>query len=49
MAMKLKTALCVLVLALALLAAYAQEVTWNSRVSVEQTPVDSTMVWYAWN
>lgn len=49
MVMKLKTILCVLVLALALLAAYAQEMTWNSRVSVEQAPVNSTMVWYAWN
>lgn len=49
MAEKLKTTLCVLILALSLLAAYAQEAAWTGDTAVAHEPVPSAVMGYVLN
>ena len=49
MAEKLKTTVCVLILALSLLAAYAQEATWTGETAPACEPVPSAVMGCVWN
>lgn len=47
MAQRMKTTLCVLALALALLAAYMQECSWTGEPVRSQHPIPSTLMIYS--
>lgn len=47
MAQRMKTTLCALALALALLAAYVQECSWTGEPVKSQPPIPSTLMVYS--